>query len=123
MKKRHFVGTVLDLRCGGEALRRELQPEPAYQGQPIHLWIEDLASSDYHTRDQAIEAIRVIGPEGVSDLVRALHRQETPFAKVGLGLAKWFPFMHLRLQPNAAVIRERAAEQLGEMGRNSEAVL
>ena len=53
----------------------------ACRGKRVSALIRDLASSDYQVRDQAAEAIQALGPEAAPELIRALYRRETPFAK------------------------------------------
>jgi HEAT repeat protein len=123
MKKVLLAAIALSLLAGGAVLLDGGKPAPVYQGKPISSWIEELGSTDYQIREQAAEAIGRIGPEASPFLIRALRSRDEVLRTFTLSLGRWLPFLHLKLQPNPALLREGVAEQLGQMAPRDETAL
>jgi len=109
-----LAGVVLFLISGSQV--------PVYQGKPVRLWIQDLASADYQIRDQAVAAIRAVGPQARPFLIRALRPQNS-LTEALSRLSRRAPFLHLTTSANADLLREKAAEELGLMAQNDGAAL
>lgn len=94
-----------------------------FEGQPVSVWIQRLTSGDYQTRSEAAEAIQSFGMAATPDLILALHQGEDPLRRLRPAIERWLPFVHLKQPPSAALVRERAAEQLGLIARTNETAL
>ncbi len=122
MKKVLYCAIILGLLAAGAILLAGVKPAPAYQGKPIGSWIEQLGSDDYQTRERAVEAIRMIGPEVSPFLIRSL-RSRNVLRGFTLSLEHGLPFLHIKVLPTATLLRERVAEQLGWMALHDETAL
>src|SRR2546423_834527 len=92
---------------------------PVYRAQSIHTWIDALASSDYQVRAQAVEAMEVFGPEAIPYLVHAFGKEDFALHRLLPGVARSLPFFRPNNSPQSALVRQRAAEQLGLLGKYS----
>lgn len=82
-------------------------------------WIRQALSSDAQQREEALIALRSIGPPVVSELSQQIQRQESK-------IDRWYGFVHRRLPfivrqkmpvpVNVPAIRRRAVQLLGELG-------
>src|ERR1051326_3419891 len=125
MEKSIFFATGLSLLGAVciAVLLSDSKPAPIYKAKPIPAWIEQLASDDYRTREEAAGVLHVLGSETTPWLIRALRQQDSIVRRVRPWLEQRLPFLRLKQRPPAALVRERVAEQLGLIAGNDPTVI
>jgi HEAT repeat protein len=101
---------------------RERAPEPVHQGRPLKDWLQQLADGDHDERERATAAIQAIGHEAVPGLAELLHHNRSAWDRLLAAPRRRLSF----LPPPASSsrqLRERAAEQLGALGRAAPAAV
>jgi HEAT repeat protein len=96
-------------------VRGRIFPEPTYLNRAVSSWVGDLNSTNSAVRQQAIGALKQIGPESVPPLVRALRVKRSRLTKIFLpnwDQSSWFAYSRL----NQARTQLRAAKALKELG-------
>ena len=92
--------------------------EPSYQGKRLSKWLVELDlrnSSDANARDQAVNAVRVIGTNALPRLTAMLGAKDSQLATALLKLNAKQSFIHLPVAP-ASVVQARALQAYGVLG-------
>ncbi len=90
--------------------------EPAYQGRPLSVWLDDLMKGHYGVEhDQAEEAIRQIGTNSIPALLNLIASEESEFDKNFRKLSAQIPFLRYQGKP-VAEHREKAKRAFAALG-------
>lgn len=110
-------------------LVRWFDREPRFRGRALNEWVDDLGSRDYKVRQEAVEALRAMGPEAVPYLSGELTAKGTPVERAAEAISKHVPeFVKRPLRriysPGRAVVRKQVAlNAISAMGTNAAAAV
>lgn len=90
--------------------------EPISQGRSLTAWVLDLRSGDYQVHNRAAAAIQAAGPAAVTSLTRALRKKDTHLSHFLETVGRRWPQLRFP-EMDRALLREKAAEQLGILGQ------
>jgi hypothetical protein len=105
--------------------------EPVYQGKPVGEWLKLLGSEEEAARQEAVEALRRMGPAVVPDLVRALrdeawqvrNQAAVALGAIGPEAKDAVPALGEVLQEEDKYLRSQGAAALGKIGREAGAAV
>jgi hypothetical protein len=106
MKRRAVVvgAAVLAVAALGVGLSRPGgPPEPVYRGKPLSAWLDDRRATPQGPvvlSDEAIAAVRVLGPEAVPTLLAWLRASDSPVNRNAKILLEWRLRLPLRVPTN-----------------------
>ncbi|EEF63313.1 hypothetical protein [Pedosphaera parvula] len=89
MKKRNRILITLAITVAlcGLTFTALFSREPSYQGKCLSAWIKDLQAEAPETKNQAREAVREIGVNGMPLILGLLHSQDSPLKLKSVALA------------------------------------
>ena len=96
------------------------EPEPTYQGKPLHAWLKGFdAAQESPEYAAAQEALRQIGTNALPPLIRYLYRKDPPFHRPWIALRAKIGLLHGEVD-YAMFWHRRAAHACGALGPEAE---
>ena len=100
-----------------------------YHGKSVETWALQLRMSDPKARDEAVAALKAMGPTAVPGLVRLLQARDSLLRKQAWAAVSWLPapFQNVVVTkvapPNATAVRIAAARSLAIIGPDAQAAV
>src|SRR5216684_1668272 len=97
-KKRGTVLAVLFVAlAGGLVWMLSRLTEPAYQGKPLRLWLNEFNGFPPDTNEAVVLAFRAMGTNAIPALLRIIQSREPPFERLISKLDRTQPLVHFPL--------------------------
>jgi HEAT repeat protein len=100
---------------------RSHEPEPAYQGKPLHVWLKgfdaDQGSTEYSAAQSAVQHMST---NALPTLIYYLHRKDPPFHRQWINLKAKLHLLHGEVE-YAVFWHRRAAQACAALGQSAEA--
>ena len=99
---------------------RSHEPEPAYQGKPLHVWLKGFDANQGSAEYSAAQsAVQQIGTNALPTLISYLRRKDSPLHRQWINLKTKLHLLHGEVD-YAVFWHRRAAQACGALGQDAE---